>query len=133
MKKISNTNLAIILFLLSSTSSLFALENKNIFLNYCTHYGSGVSYSFQSCINSNFTNIARYTQGYYSYCSNFGQDVDFGFTSCINRNFQEAQRQLQNRIWLQDCYNYDRSSLDFSFTSCVNSNYGMIQREINKI
>lgn len=132
MRKISKSGLAII-FILGCNSSLHATENKNIFLNYCNHFGPGVSYSFQSCINNNFSTISRHTQGFYSYCTNFGQEVDYGFTSCVNRNFQEAQRQLQNRIWLQYCYNYDRSKLDYSFISCVNSNYGEIQREINKI
>ncbi len=105
-------------------------EKAPIFLSYCSHFGTGVSYSFQSCVNSNFSAVARITGGFYQYCMNIGQEVDYGFTSCVNSGFREAQRQLNNNIWLQDCMNFDRKTLDYSFISCVNSNFNTIQREI---
>lgn len=108
-------------------------EKGNIYLSYCSHYGAGVSYSFQSCVNSNFSSVSREIGGYFSYCTNFGNEVDYGFTSCVNSGFREAQRQLNNNVWLQDCFNFDRTTLDFSFVSCVNSNFSQLQREIGKI
>lgn len=108
-------------------------EKGNIYLSYCSHYGAGVSYSFQSCVNSNFSSVSREIGGYFSYCTNFGNEVDYGFTSCVNSGFREAQRQLNNNVWLQDCFNFDRTTLDFSFVSCVNSNFNQLQREIGKI
>lgn len=108
-------------------------EKGNIYLSYCSHYGSGVSYSFQSCVNSNFASVSREIGGYFSYCTNFGTEVDYGFTSCVNSGFREAQRQLNNNVWLQDCFNFDRTTLDFSFVSCVNSNFSQLQREIGRI
>lgn len=105
-------------------------EKAPIYLQYCSHFGTGVSYSFQSCVNSNFSSVARVTGGFFQHCMNFSQEVDYGFTSCVNYGFREAQRQLNNNIWLQDCMNFDRKTLDYSFISCVNSNFSTIQREI---
>ncbi len=131
-----------ILFTLALTFSMqtFADQNDlnqsedkaNIFLSYCSHFGSGVSYTFSSCVNSNFQNIASYTRGFYPSCTNFSQEVDYFFTSCINSNFRSAARELGNSIYLSDCMNFDRKTLDFSFISCVNSNFNSIQREISR-
>lgn len=107
-------------------------QKANIYLSYCSHFGTGVSYSFQSCVNSNFSSVAQTIGGYFSYCTNFGAEVDYSFTSCVNSGFREAQRQLDNKVWLRDCYNFDRTTLDFSFVSCVNSNFSDIQREVSK-
>ena len=101
-----------------------------VFLSYCSHFGTGVSYSFQSCVNSNFSSVQRELGGFFSYCMNIGKEVDYSFTSCVNSGFREAQRQLGNNVWLQDCYNFNRDSLDFSFVSCVNSNFSRISSEI---
>lgn len=117
-------------FLLLISMTSFANDKGTIFLSYCSHFGSGVSYSFQSCINSNFSTVQRELGGYFSYCSNFGTEVDYGFTSCINQGFREAVRLLENRVYLSDCYNFDRKNLDFGFISCVNSNFSSIQREV---
>lgn len=106
-------------------------DKAPIFLSYCSHFGTGVSYSFQSCVNSNFSSVSRITGGFYQNCMNFGQEVDYGFTSCVNNGFREAQRQLQNTVWMQTCMNFDRKTLDYSFISCVNSNFSAIQREIS--
>jgi len=103
-----------------------------IFLSYCSHFGTGVSYSFSSCINSNFSNVQREIGGFFPYCMNIGNDVSYSFVSCVNSGFREAQRQLQNNVWMQDCYNFDRTSIDFSFVSCVNSNFNTLTREINR-
>lgn len=105
-------------------------EKAPIFLSYCSHFGSGVSYGFQSCVNSNFSTVGRALGGFFQYCMNIGQEVDYGFTSCVNSGFREAQRQLNNSVWLQDCMNFDRKTLDYSFISCVNSNFSTIQREL---
>ena len=106
-------------------------EKAPIFLSYCSHFGTGVSYSFQSCVNSNFSAVSRITGGFFQNCMNFGQEVDYGFTSCVNSGFREAQRQLDNTVWMQSCMNFDRKTLDYSFISCVNSNFSAIQREIS--
>ena len=119
-------------FVSAQTSETQKNEKSPIFLGNCSHYGAGVSYSFQSCLNSNFAAISRVTGGFFQYCTSMGSEVDYFFTSCVNSGFSEAQRQLENRIFLQHCLNFDRTQLDYSFTSCVNSNFSAIQREISK-
>ncbi len=101
-----------------------------VYLSYCSHFGTGVSYSFQSCVNSNFSSVQREIGGFFSYCMNIGKEVDYSFTSCVNSGFREAQRQLGNNVWLQDCYSFNRDTLDFSFVSCVNSNFNRLSNEI---
>lgn len=102
-----------------------------VYLSYCSNFGTGVNYSFQSCVNSNFSSVQREVGGFYGYCMNIGNEVDYSFTSCVNSGFREAQRQLGNNIWLQDCYNFNRDTLDFSFVSCVNSNFSRISSELS--
>ena len=103
-----------------------------VFLSYCSHFGTGVSYSFQSCVNSNFSSVQREIGGFYGYCMNIGNEVDYSFTSCVNSGFREAQRQLGNNVWLQDCYSFGRDTLDYSFVSCVNSNFNRISSELSR-
>ncbi len=107
-------------------------EGTNIILSHCMNIGSGVSFSFQSCVNSNFSQIGRTLGGFFSHCMNIGNEVDYGFTSCVNSNFRTAERLLSNSVFLQDCYNFDRTTLDFSFVSCVNSNFNRISIETSR-
>lgn len=107
-------------------------QTESIFLGSCYNFGNGVSYSYQSCINSNFNAIGRDLGGFMSYCSNFGDEVSYSFTSCINSNFREAARQLNNQVFLPDCFNFDRKNLDYSFISCANSNFMNLERAINQ-
>ncbi len=130
MKKLVLLTLLASVSILPSVKAEDSNDKAPIFLSYCSHYGTGVSYSFQSCVNSNFSAISRITTGFFQNCMNFGQEVDYGFTSCVNSNFREAERKLENNIWLQNCMNFDRKTLDYSFISCVNSNFNTIQREI---
>jgi hypothetical protein len=121
------------LFILISLLSfnLFAnTKSEGIYLSYCSHYGTGVSYSFQSCANSNFSSVSFKLGGYLSNCSNYGTEVDYSFVSCINSNFQEIERKLNNEIYLSYCSNYDRSSLEYAFVSCVNNNFRQIEYKI---
>ncbi len=121
------------LFILLSlfTINLFANETaSSLYLSYCSHYGDGVSYSFQSCANSNFSSVSFKLGGYLSNCMNFGTEVDYSFVSCINSNFREIERKLNNEIYLSYCSNFDRKTLDFSFISCVNSNFRQIEYKI---
>lgn len=103
-----------------------------VFLSYCSHFGTGVSFSFQSCVNSNFSSVQRELGGFFNYCMNIGKEVSYSFTSCVNSGFREAQRQLGNNVWLQDCYNFNRDTLDFSFVSCVNSNFSRVSSEMTR-
>lgn len=105
-------------------------SQDKIILSYCSHYGSGVSFSFQSCVNSNFSRVSQVLGGFSSYCSNFGDEVSFSFTSCVNRNFQNAQSQADGSLYLQYCSNFDRTSLGFGYVSCVNSNFRAIERYV---
>ena len=107
-------------------------DKASIFLSSCSHFGSGVSYFFSSCVNSNFQTVSSITRGFYQSCTNFSQEVDYFFTSCINSNFRSVARELGNTIYLADCMNFDRKTLDYSFISCVNSNFSTIQREISR-
>ena len=126
--KFLNSIIIVLAFCLSSP--LFSQEKSSLYLGYCNHFGTGVSYTFSSCVNSNFSSISYETQSYYQSCTNFSTEVDYFFTSCINSNFRNIQRQLGNTVYLPDCMNFDRKNLDYSFVSCVNSNFNSIQREL---
>ena len=107
-------------------------ETKSpIFLSNCSHYGPGVSYSFQSCVNSNFSAIDRVLGGFALNCMNIGKEVSYAFTSCVNANFRQVELKLEGNVWLQDCVNFDRTNLEYMFISCVNSNFKKIEREIS--
>lgn len=118
--------------LFQNISSAANINTESIFLGSCYNYGTGVSYSYQSCINSNFSSVGRETGGFMSYCSNFGDEVSYSFTSCVNSNFREAARKLNNEIFLPDCFNFDRKNLDYSFISCANSNFMNLERAVNQ-
>lgn len=120
------------LFLMQNISTASEKTSESIFLGSCFNYGTGVSYSYQSCVNSNFNSIGRDIGGFMSYCSNFGDEVSYSFTSCVNSNFREAARQLNNQVFLPDCFNFDRKNLDYSFISCANSNFMNLERVINQ-
>ncbi|MFT6069212.1 MAG: hypothetical protein ACJAT2_000311 [Bacteriovoracaceae bacterium] len=110
--------------------------NANLFLPSCYNHIGGtdaVSFSYQSCINSNFRAIERELEGnqFFSYCSNIGNDVSFSFISCVQRNFREVERALRpTNVFLNYCSNFTRDRLDFSFTSCVNSNWRSVERAV---
>lgn len=132
------TFLSFVLFLSLSSlgfaqDEVKANEKAPIYLSYCSHFGQGVSYSFQSCVNSNFSSVSRVMGGFISNCYNIGNEVSFSFTSCVNSGFRTIERQFNNAIWLQECMNFDRQTLDYSFVSCVNSNFGTIQRAITNL
>lgn len=124
------------LFLVSNLSANAAQEEGQVIgqnkfiLSYCSHFGSGVSFSFQSCVNSNFSRVASELGGFSSYCSNIGDEVSFSFTSCVNRNFSNAQSRGDGSLYLRYCTNFDRTRLDFSYVSCVNSNFNAIERYV---
>lgn len=125
------------LFITFTLSSGIAQESKKtteeanpVYLSYCSNFGNGVSYSYQSCVNNNFFLISTSIGGFYQHCTNFGNEVDYFFLSCVNNSFREAQYRLKNTIYLRDCQNYNRQTLDYFFVSCVNNNFSDIQRAI---
>ncbi len=124
--------LSISLFLFQNIATAKNENTEAIFLGSCYNFGTGVSYSYQSCVNSNFNSIGRDLGGFMSYCSNFGDEVSYSFTSCVNSNFREATRKLNNEVFLPDCFNFDRKNLDYSFISCANSNFMTLERAINQ-
>jgi hypothetical protein len=104
---------------------------RYIYLENCNNFGTGVNFDFQRCVNSNNSILSRQIGGFYSYCQNMGVEVDYFYTSCVNDGFREAQIQLQNRVFLSDCQNYNRQTLDFFFVQCVNNNYRVIMRVLS--
>lgn len=136
MKKLASL-LSLSLLLLSAKaipSEQPLLEKSRINLAYCSNFNqTGVDPFFISCVNNNFSTIARLTGGFYSYCINNGPQVDYFYIYCVNANFRDVQRQLQNRVYLQDCQNYDRTKLEYFYVYCVNNNFNQIQRAVNGI
>lgn len=124
---------------LSLTTSLKSFESDpyfeedygKVFLNYCTHFGDGVSFGFESCSNSNFSQIERALDRrlFLSRCSNFGQTVSYSFLSCIQRNFSQIDAEF-SQAFLSYCNNFSRDNLDFGFVSCVNRNFSEIERAL---
>jgi hypothetical protein len=122
--------IALLTFVMISTNA------HAIFLRTCYNHTLGndaVSYSYQSCINSNFREIERSLDEFIflAHCSNFGDRVNYAFTSCINRNFNEIERQLNQPVFLPYCSNFRPETLDFSFESCVRRNFYEIERQID--
>lgn len=109
----------------------FEEDHGKIFLSYCSHFGDGVSFGFESCANSNFSTVERSLDRsiFLSRCSNFGQTVSYSFISCIQRNFSAIDRELTG-AFLSYCSSFNRDSLDFSFVSCVNRNFSEIERAL---
>ncbi|MCO4792880.1 MAG: hypothetical protein KC493_04155 [Bacteriovoracaceae bacterium] len=116
----------------------FVLVSTNahaIFLQSCYNHTFGdeaVSYSYQSCSNSNFREIERNIEEpmFLQHCSNFGDQVQYSYTSCMNRNFREIERKLEQPVFLSHCSNFRPDTLDFSFESCVRRNYSEIERKL---
>lgn len=122
---------ALIILILSITQA------NAIFLMSCSNYGSTsrpVSYSYEYCLNNNFSKIEREIDGLYlSNCSNYSRDkVDYSFTSCVNRNFRQIDMKLKS-IFMMSCSNYNSSELSYSFTSCSNSNFYKVERKLNEL
>lgn len=121
-------------FLLTILFVVSTSANANLFLPSCYNHIGGtdaVSFSFQSCVNSNFRAIERELEGsqFFMYCSNIGSDVSYSFISCVQSNFRSVERALRpTNVFLNYCSNFSRDRLDFSFTSCVNSNWRSIER-----
>lgn len=114
--------------------ALFSLNANALFLRHCTNFAYGnkaVSYSYESCVNSNFDEIQRELDNkvYTQYCMNFGDEVSYSFTSCINNNFQRIERELKN-TYLSHCFNSFPKELTYSFQSCVNRNFNEVQRDL---
>ena len=104
---------------------------SNVYLSSCQNYTStGVSYSYESCVNVNFNQIDAELGTYLSSCMNIGDEVSYSFTSCIERNFRTVDREVPE-LWLSSCMNFDRTTLGYSFISCVNRNFSTIQRQLN--
>ena len=135
MPKISKLFLFIVFSILSVQASEQGKVKEKatpVYLNYCSNYGNGVSYSYQSCVNNNFFLISTSIGGFYQHCTNFGVEVDYFFLSCVNGAFREAQYRLKNTVYLPDCQNYNRQTLEYFFVSCVNNNFSEIQRAIRR-
>ena len=100
MNSVRMMKMVVVFLALTVTAQAEELNDK-VFLSSCFNSGSGVSFSFSSCLNRNFNQVARDLGGFYSYCSNFGDEVSFSFTSCVNRNFNTAERESQGKIFLR--------------------------------
>jgi hypothetical protein len=128
----------IILFgLLATTWTAYGLENQQdnksyVNFSHCTSFGQGVPFSFQHCLNNNFSTASRsLSRTFFSYCSNSGDEVQFFFVNCVNQNFSRIERVLDYQVNLQYCTNPNRERIEFYFTSCVNNNFSKIARYIN--
>jgi hypothetical protein len=121
--------------------TLFSLNANALYLQPCYNTAmrdQAVSYSYQSCINSNFRAVEREIRRnggrnvFLQHCSNFGDRVDYFYTSCINRNFRSVERAIAKPIFLGMCTNFNPDRLDFSFENCVRSNYRNIERAVRR-
>ncbi len=121
------------LVLMVSCFSLAAQEK--VFLSYCSSsFGDGVPFSFQSCVNRNFSEIGRNVdRAYFSYCYNAGERVSFSFVSCLQNNFREAEREIGDLLYLSYCSNFSDDRLDWSFINCVNGNFRSIERALSNL
>jgi len=124
--------------LFSLIGLMLSFNAHAVFLQYCSNYSmpnNPVSFSFSSCVNSNFNSIDRELEAptFFSYCSNFGSQVDYFFVSCINSNFRTAEQALREKnIFLQHCSNFRNDELDFFFVSCVNNNFREVERALSR-
>lgn len=116
------------------TLAFFSTPAHALYLSYCSNFAPSpnnpVSFSYQSCVNRNFSEVRRASDDalYLQFCQNYGNSVGLSYTGCINRNFSAIERTLEPRPYLQYCMNLSRDQLDSSFISCVNRNFSTIQR-----
>ena len=117
--------------ILAITVSLLSLSaSANVYLRSCSNFGDGVSYSYVSCINSNFSQVSRKLDNLYlSNCQNYGSTVSYSFTSCIDRNLSYVTRELD--LFTPFCSNYG-DTLSFSYQSCVNNVFFQIENALNR-
>lgn len=129
--------LSLLCFGLSLSISANEELDTSSYVSYCTNFattGQPVSYSFSSCVNSNFHSLGRdfHPSVYTSYCSNIGRSVNYSFISCINNNFRTLGRALDRAVYLPNCASYDSNRLSPSFVSCANNNFRRIQYELDR-
>jgi hypothetical protein len=109
----------------------FSAYTSAAYLSPCYNYEDRVSFSYQACINNNFSQVASEINSFPSYCVNYGDSPSYSFISCINNNFQDSARRLGSGAYYPSCHNYgDR--LSFSFISCVNSNFRDLEWDLNR-
>lgn len=97
------------------------------YLPYCFNSSSNeISFSFVSCVNSNFSTLDREYGLYLPYCHQFGDGLPYSFISCVNSNFSTVARKLN--IYLPSCHHYGPDGWYVSYVSCVNGNFSRISR-----
>ena len=97
---------------------LLSININALVLQDCYNFGDEVSFSYENCINSNFSTIDRdlfNNSLFLRRCSNFGNGVEFSFVNCINNNFSTIERECLENLFLTDCFNYG-TTLTSNFT-----------------
>ncbi len=119
-------------FCLVGALSVQATEQnqESYYPRYCSNFGDKVSFSFTSCVNSNYSQVGFELRGIFlNHCSNFGDNLSYSFQSCVTNNFHKIERELG--IFLSYCSNFG-DGVSYSYVSCINRNFSEISRELDR-
>ena len=117
-------------FVLGSLTTMASGEQESFYPSHCSNFGDEVSYSFTSCVNSNFRSLGyELPRVFLSHCSNYGPDLSYNFESCVSRNFRNIERELG--MFLSLCFN-SGGGVSYSFISCINRNMNDISYELRR-
>ncbi len=101
-----------------------------IYLPYCFNFGTGVSSSFQSCVNRNTRVVATELEAYAPSCFYYGSIS--AYTSCVNSAFINLSYKTEGRVYTSYCMSFG-DDLSLSFTSCVQSNFMRLGNYVNSL
>jgi|GEM_PF-4170457 len=131
LKSQVSLSLIILSFLLSVSVPSLAHDNNadKGFFPYCSNNGSNLSFSFQSCVSSNFLTAQTQSGTYLQSCYASNDRADFFYTSCINNNFNRLASKYPD-LFFSHCTNYPDTDVSFFFISCVNNNFSTLARKL---
>lgn len=99
-----------------------------VYLPYCSHFGTGVSPLFQSCVNRNTRTIATKLEAYAPSCFYFGSIS--AYSSCVNRTFINLSYKTEGKVYASYCMSFG-DDLSSSFISCAHYNFQRFSNYIN--
>ena len=101
----------------------------SIWLNNCRNIDENeISYSFESCVNHNFSEINWFLQTFSRSCYSHGEGVPFIYEDCINSNFRNLLFEIP--VHFDNCHNLG-DKVSWFFTRCINRNFSEVERYIN--
>lgn len=97
----------------------------------CYNFNSkNVTFSFASCIRSNFQTIETQIGIKLDDCYNPNDKVSFHFANCIRNNYSQIAQKTNSS--LETCYN-NGNDVTFTFAECVRSNFSSVKQTLSNL